>query len=54
MNNVPYDHDDNINHYEGDYPKPETNSIMRASDLRIKKDLINSLGNDCICYADCT
>lgn len=51
---LPYDHDGAINHIEGDYPRPELSSIMRARDLGIKRDLINSLGNDCICYADCT
>ena len=50
---ISYDHDNTISHHDN-YPKPERSSIIYASDLRIKKDLINSLGNDCICYADCT
>lgn len=49
-----YDHDTSITHIEGAYPKPQANSIVYADDLKVKKNLINSLGNDCICYADCT
>lgn len=48
-----YDHDSTITHIDN-FPKPKANEIVYADDLKVKKNLINSLGNDCICYADCT
>lgn len=48
-----YDHDSDISHINNP-DVPQQASIISASEIDVKKALINSLGNDCICYADCT
>lgn len=51
---VTYDHDSSITHINNNNDKPQPNTVSYANEMIEKKDLINSLGNDCICYADCT
>lgn len=50
---ISYDHDTSITH-NNNSSKPTTNTIINSDEILMKKNLINSLGNDCICYADCT
>lgn len=60
--NTSYTIDDNITTYDHDTTvihnnnpnDPQYQNIVKTTDLTIKHALINSLGNDCICYADCS